>query len=79
MNLSTKVVQLVFVTSVQLMSWCAHDTVLSACFRFRFIDTRVLDPARHLAFITPLVWEFLTFLNSHVQMSELGACGLPGY
>ena len=48
-----------FVTSVYLISWClihvwvyAHDTVFNTCFWFRFIDTRVLVPARHLAFTT---------------------------
>jgi len=49
-----------------------HDTVFNACFWFRFIDTRVLVPARHLAFITPLIGEFLTTLDLHVQIPELG-------
>jgi len=40
-----------------------------------FIDTSVFIPARHLAFATPLVGEFLAPLNSHVQISEIGACG----
>ena len=40
-----------------------------------FIDTRVHIYARHLSFITPLVEEFLTPLDPHVQIPELGACG----
>jgi len=32
-------------------------------------------PCRHLTFTTPLVGEFLTPLDSHVQIPELGACG----
>ena len=32
----------------------------------RFIDTRVIIPARHLALTTPLVGKFLTPLNPHV-------------
>ena len=39
----------------------------------RFIDTRVLIPARHFSFITPLVGEFLIPLDPHVQIPELGA------
>jgi len=34
----------------------------------------VLVPARHLAFVTLLVGEFLTPLNPHVQISELETC-----
>jgi len=34
----------------------------------------MLIPARHLAFTTPLVEEFLTPLNPHVQIPELEAC-----
>jgi len=52
----------------------AHNTVFNAYFWFRFIDTRVLVPACHLAFITPLVGEFLTPLDPHVQILKLGAC-----
>ena len=37
----------------------AH-TIFNACFWFGFINTRVLVPARHLAFTTSLVGEFLT-------------------
>jgi len=37
----------------------------------RFIDTRVIIYARHLAFITPLVGEFLTPQDLHVQILEL--------
>ena len=36
---------------------CAHDTIFNACLWFRFIDTRALIHARHLAFTTPLVRE----------------------
>jgi len=36
----------------------AQDMFFNACFWFGFIDIRVLIPARHLAFITPLVGEF---------------------
>ena len=39
-----------------------NDTIFNAYFWF-VIDTRVLIPARHLAFITPLVGEFLTPLD----------------
>ena len=41
-----------------LLYACAHDTIFNACLWFRFIDTRVLIPARHLTFTTPLVGEF---------------------
>ena len=41
-------------------------------FRFRFIDTRVLVSAPHLALILPLVREFLTPLDLHVQILKLG-------
>ena len=34
----------------------------------------MLIPARHLAFTTPLLGEFLTPLDPHVQIPELGAC-----
>ena len=53
----------------------AHDTVFNACYLFRFIDTRMLVHACHLAFITSLVGEFLTPLNLHVHISELRAYG----
>ena len=36
----------------------AHDTVFNACLWCGFIDTRVLISARHLAFASPLAWEF---------------------
>ena len=72
------------ITIVYLVTYC-----LSACscmsvlttrfsihdFRFRFIDTHVPDYARHLAFIIPLVGEFLTLLDLHVQIPEFEACG----
>jgi len=57
---------------VCLCSWYGFQYKL---FWFRFIDTLVLIPAHHLTFTTPLVGEFLTPLNLHVQISELGACG----
>jgi len=41
-----------------LLLACAHDTVFNACLWFRFIDTRVLIYARHLAFASPLAGEF---------------------
>jgi len=54
----------------------AHDTVFNACLWFRFIDTRVLIYARHLAFALPLTRVFyLTPLDPHVQVLELGAYG----
>ena len=37
-----------------------------------FIDTRVVIYARHLAFILPLVGEFLIPLDLHIQILELG-------
>ena len=49
-----------------------HD--FNACLWFRFIDTRVLVPARHLAFITSLIGKFLTLLDLHIQILELEAC-----
>ena len=44
-------------------------------FLFEFIDTRVPDYARCLVFTTPLVGEFLTPLDLHVQILELEAYG----
>jgi len=41
-----------------LLHACVHDTIFNACLWFRFIDTRVLIYARHLAFTSPLVGEF---------------------
>ena len=41
-----------------LLYACAHDTIFNACLWFRFIDTRVLIYARHLAFASPHVGEF---------------------
>jgi len=66
MNLSTELVQLVlshlFIPSLDVsflfMCACAHDMIFNACLWFRFIDTRVLIFARHLAFATPLAREF---------------------
>ena len=46
----------------------SYNTVLNACIWFKFIDAHVLVLARHLAFITPLVREFLTSLDLHVQI-----------
>ena len=40
-----------------------------------FIDTRVLVPARHLAFTTPLVGEFQNPMDLHVQILKFEACG----
>ena len=40
------------------MHACAHDTIFYAYFWLRFIDTRVLIPAFHLAFITRLIGYF---------------------
>ena len=58
---------------------CAHDTVFNAYLWFRFIDTRVLIYAHHLAFITPLVRKFMTSLDLHVQILEFGACGFSRF
>ena len=56
----------------------AHDTIFNAYLWFRFIYTRVLIYARHLAFASPLFGEFyLTPLDPHVQVMELGTCGFP--
>ena len=44
-----------------------YDSVLSI---------HVLIFARHLAFASPLAWGVLTPLDPHVQVLELGACGL---
>ena len=49
----------------------AHDIVFNTWFWFEFIDICVHIPVCHLTFITPLVGEFLTPLNLHVQISEL--------
>jgi len=49
--------------------------IFNICFSIRFIDTDVPDYARHLAFIIPLVGEFLTLLDLHVQIPEFEACG----
>jgi len=49
----------------------AHSMVFNACFWFRFIDTCVLIPARHLVVITLLIGEFLTLLNLHVHILKL--------
>jgi len=54
---------------------CSRHGFQYILFWFRFINTRVLILARHLAFTTPLVGEFLTLLDPHVQISELGAYG----
>ena len=82
MNLSTEPVQLVltlmYISSLMSHSCLgvyAHDTIFHACFWFEFIDTPVLVPARHLAFITSLVGEFLTPLDPHLQILKFGACG----
>ena len=49
----------------------AHDTVFNVWLWFSFIDTRVLIFARHLAFASPLAWEFyLTPLDPNVQVLE---------
>ena len=79
MNLSTEPVQLVLsLLYISLLDASfmfrvyAHDMIFNACFLFRFIDTRVLILTHHLAFITPLVEEFLTPLDLHVQILELG-------
>jgi len=79
MNLSTEPVQLVvslmYISLLMPHSYLGvytHDTVFHAWFWFRFINTRVLIPARDLAFITPLVGEFLTPLDLHVQIIVLG-------
>jgi len=53
---------------------CSRHDSQYILFWFGFSDACVLIPARHLAFITPLVGEFLTPLNHHVQISKLGAC-----
>ena len=50
-----------------------HVTIFNTCFRFRFIDTHMLVPACHLAFITPFVGKFLTPLDQHVQIMDLGS------
>jgi len=61
-----------------LLLACAHDTIFNACLWFGFIDTHVLINARHLAFASPLFGEFyLTPLDPHVQVMELGTCGFP--
>jgi len=49
---------ILLVISVLLLYACAHDTVFDACLWFRFIDTRVLIYARHLASASPLTGEF---------------------
>ena len=41
-----------------LLYACPHDTVFNAYLWFRFIDTRVLIFARHLALASPLTGEF---------------------
>jgi len=43
--------------------------------QLKFIDTHVLFYAHHLALILPLIGEFLSPLDLHVQLSVLGACG----
>jgi len=55
---------------------CSYMPVLTTqfsmhAFLFRFIDTRMHVPARHLAFATPLI----RTLDLHVQISELKTCG----
>jgi len=56
-----------------LLYACAHDTIFNTLLWLEFIDTHVLNPARHLAFVTPLVGEFDS-LDSYVQILEVGAC-----
>ena len=66
-----------------LLSFClllyayTHDTVFNTCSFDSVSSRRVFIPARHLAFTIPLVGEFLTPLDSHVQIPELGAFGFP--
>jgi len=64
-------------------TWCLiacssvplHTTrFFNTCFWLEFIDTHMHVPARHLALALPLVGEFLTPLNLHVQILEFGAC-----
>jgi len=56
-----------FVTSIYPIIWCLIPALVCLClqhsfqcmlFWFEFIDTRVLIPARHLAFIIWLIGEF---------------------
>jgi len=39
--------------------------------QLEFIETRVLDPARHSTLILPLVGLLLTTLDLHIQVLEL--------
>jgi len=55
-----------------MCSWHDFQYIL---FWFGFIDTRVFIPACHSAFTISLIGEFLTSLNSHVQILEFRACG----
>ena len=78
MNLSTELVQLILscLISHHLMPYScsgknAHDTIFNACFGFRFIDIHVSVYVRHLALVSPLIGEFLTPLDLHVQILEL--------
>ena len=64
---------ILIIVSLPVLHACAHDTVFNTC-SFGSIDTRVLIPARHLAFTTPLFGGFLTLLDPHVQIPEFGAC-----
>jgi len=56
-----------------LLYACAHDTIFNAWLWLRFIDTRVLIFARHLAFASPLLGEFRLpwILMSRSQSLEL--------
>jgi len=53
----------------------AQDTVFNTCFWFEFIDTHVLVPAATWHLSCHLLRSFLTPLDLHVQISELGAYG----
>ena len=69
-----------FVSYVHLITWCLfHVRVCILTTQFSthvfysdLLDTRVLFSAGHLAFITPLVGEFLTPLDLYVQILEFG-------
>ena len=85
MNLKSELVYLVLSIFIfdTLLDVSLHIYVLVMTMRFSihaflfiFIKTRVLVPARHLTFITPLIEEFLTPLDLHIQILELGTWSL---
>jgi len=66
---------LFFVSLTAPVCLCSRQNFQYMLFWLRLIDARVLISARHLAFTTPLVGEYLTPLDLHVQIPEFGACG----